>query len=147
MIAQTSRTIFVRGSDTPTVYLHALDAAYVFGVLPPIPRTINRYGYPLEGVQSRYVELDGQEYLYVVNLRREPVRVNLYGGPRKGRDLVRGRGIQFPTELEPLAPVLVHLAPLTPAAAAQGVAPVLAGSQGEADQGEAGPITLSPVAP
>ncbi len=147
VIAQTSRTIFVRGSDTPTVYLHALDAAYVFGVLPPIPRTINRYGYPLEGVQSRYVELDGQEYLYVVNLRREPVRVNLYGGPRKGRDLVRGRGIQFPTELEPLEPVLVHLAPLTPDAAAQGVAPVLAGSQGEADQGEAGPITLSPVAP
>jgi transposase len=142
VITQTSRTIFVRGSDTPTVYLHALDAAYVFGVLPPIPRTINSYGYPLEGVKSRYVELDGQEYLYVVNLRKEPARVNLYGGPRKGRDLVRGRSIQFPTVLEPLEPVLVHLAPVGSATPIPGDAPVLA-----ENQGEPGPVVLSPVTP
>ncbi|NLT59101.1 MAG: hypothetical protein GXX88_00595 [Candidatus Hydrogenedentes bacterium] len=142
VITQTPRTIFVRASDTPTVYLHALDAAYVFGVLPPIPRTINTYGYPLEGVKSRYVQLDGQEYLYVVNLRKEPVRVDLFGGPRKGRDLVRGRNIQFPADLEPLDPMLVRLEPLDSAVPAGGGVPVLA-----EHQAESGPVVLSPVTP
>ncbi len=140
VIAQTARTIFVRASDTPTVYLHSLDAAYVFGVLPPIPRTINNYGYPLEGVKSRYTELDGQGYLYVVNLRHEPVRAHLFGGPREGRDLVRGRDVRFPMDLDPLDPMVIRLDPPEPAAVNEGDVPKLAA-------GEADPVVLVPSTP
>lgn len=148
VITQTDRTIFMRASDTPTVFLHALDAAYVFGILPPIPRTINNYGYPLEGVKSRYVQYDGQEYLYVTNLRPEPVKADLFGGTREGRDLIRGRNVRFPLTLAPLDPMLVRLGPLPSPSGNQKELVRMAGEGHEAEDAlEAGPVVLEPVTP
>jgi len=99
----------VRCLNLPTEYLHAMDGVTGLGTLPPVPRTINRYGYPLEGVKSRYVELDGQGYLYVINIRKAPVAACLLGAMHSGRDLIRGRDVAFPTTLEPLDPMLIRL--------------------------------------
>jgi hypothetical protein len=138
----------MRASDTPTVFLHALDAAYVFGILPPIPRTINNYGYPLEGVKSRYVQYDGQEYLYVTNLRPEPVKAYLFGGTREGRDLIRGRNVRFPLTLAPLDPMLVRLGPPPSPSGNQEELVRMAGEGHEAEDAlEAGPVVLEPVTP
>ena len=109
IISSNRRTILIRGQDEPTQYLHAMDAVAASGQLPSIPRTINKSGYPIEGVKSRYVEIDGQGYLYLVNLRKEPVVCNLYGGDRSGRDMIRGRDVRFPMQVSPLDPMLVRL--------------------------------------
>jgi len=148
VIAQTDRTIFVRASDTPTVFLHALDATYVFGVLPTIPRIINNYGYPLEGVKSRYVEHEGQKYLYVVNLRKEPVKAYLLGGKRQGRDIIRGRDVRFPMMLDSLDPMLVRLDPPAPVGSGQEKT-VLMTKEGANEENslKPGPVVLEPVTP
>ncbi|MFA7693118.1 MAG: hypothetical protein WCX86_09495 [Candidatus Hydrogenedentales bacterium] len=109
VIRATGNTILVRGLNLPTEYLHALDAALVSGVLAEIVRPVNAYGYPIEGVRSRYVEHDGEMYLYIINLRHTPVAVHLSGLSGSGRDLLRGRDVSFPRELTPLDPMLIHL--------------------------------------
>ncbi len=101
--------MLVRGENLPTEYLHAMDAVTAFDALPRIPRTVNLSGYPIEGVKSRYVVYEGQGYLYVVNLRREPAMVQLYGGKRSGHDLIQGRDVEFPMQIEPLVPMLIRL--------------------------------------
>lgn len=108
-IPNSLATVLVRGTDTPTKYLHAMDAATYSGVLDPIPRAVNRYGYPLEGVRTRHVVVDGRDYVYILNLRKTPVTCHLTGTSRKGRDLIRGRDLAFPCTLEPLDPMLVLL--------------------------------------
>jgi hypothetical protein len=109
IISNTTHTILVRGENLPTEYLHAMDAVAAFDNLPRIPRTVNLSGYPLEGVKSRYTAHDGQEYLYVANLRKEPAMVQLYGGKRTGHDLIQGRDVGFPMQIEPLVPMLIRL--------------------------------------
>ena len=109
IISNTRHTILVRGQNLPTEYLHAMDAVSSFDQLPRIPRTINLAGYPLEGVKSRYVVCDGKEYLYVVNLRDEPVMAHLAGGSRNGHDLIHGRDVGFPMQMESLIPMLICL--------------------------------------
>lgn len=109
VIRATGNTVLVRGMNLPTEYLHAMDAALVGGVLPEIVRPVNAYGYPLEGVRSRYVTHDGEMYLYIINLRHTPVVVHLSGLAGEGRDLLRGREVSFPRELSPLDPMLIHL--------------------------------------
>jgi hypothetical protein len=109
IISSAGRTVLVRGQNLPAEYLHAMDALASVGRLPRIPRTVNEYDYPLEGVKSRYVELDGRSYLYLTNLRKEMVICYLHDGPRSGHDLVRGRDIVFPLRLEPLDPMLIRL--------------------------------------
>jgi hypothetical protein len=115
IISPTRRTVLVHGKNLPTEYLHAMDAVIGFGELPPIPRTINVSGYPIEGVRSQYVEVDGQGYLYVLNLRKSPVMCSVFGERKTGRDLIRGRDIEFPMWIEPLDPMLVRLNPPTAA--------------------------------
>ncbi|MFO7975792.1 MAG: hypothetical protein R6V12_14290 [Candidatus Hydrogenedentota bacterium] len=144
VIAQTDRTIFMRASDTSTVFLHALDAAYVFGGLPSIPRTINNHGYPLEGVKSRYIQQDSQEYLYVVNLRKQPVKAHLFGRNRQGRDLIRGRNVQFPMMLDPLDPMLICLDAVESSDRDQERTVLMAGEGAEAE-GAPQPVVLKPV--
>ena len=109
VIRATGNTILVRGLNLPTEYLHALDAALVSGVLAEIVRPVNAYGYPIEGVRSRYAEHDGELYLNIINLRHTPVAVHLSGLSGSGRDLLRGRDVSFPRELTPLDPMLIHL--------------------------------------
>lgn len=109
VIRATGNTVLVRGMNLPTEYLHAMDAALVGGTLPEIVRPVNAHGYPLEGVRSRYVTHEGESYLYIINLRRDPVMVYVAGLADSGRDLIRGRDIQFPKELAPLDPMLIRL--------------------------------------
>ena len=89
--------------------LDAMDGVQEFSSLPERPRPINAYGYPLEGIKTRFVEIDGAPYLYVVNLRKAPINCFLSGGMQVGRDLLRGHEVAFPTYLEPLHPMLVKL--------------------------------------
>lgn len=109
VIRATANTLLVRGMNLPTEYLHAMDAALVGGVLPEIARPVNAFGYPLEGVRSEYVLVDGIPHLYIINLRKHPVVVFLTGLEITGRDLIRGRDIAFPRELQPLDPMLIRL--------------------------------------
>ena len=111
IISFSRRTILVRGQNLPAEYLHAMDAVATLGELPNIPRTTNQFEYPLEGVKSRYLEWDGHAYLYVVNLRKNPLLCYLHGGSRSGHDLIRGRDVSFPAKLNSLEPMLVRLDP------------------------------------
>lgn len=112
LIRNTGNTVLVRGLNLPTEYLHALDAATVLGALPQIPRAITHQGYPVEGVKTRYVEHEGGQYLYMVNMRKEPIYVSLATQVTRGRDLIQGQDIEFPATLEPLVPRLLKLEPV-----------------------------------
>jgi hypothetical protein len=109
MLNYTTQTVLVRGRGDSTEFLHAIDAVYSMGLLEPIPRAINAYGYPLEGVRTLYVEKAGEAYLYVLNLRKEPVRCHILGERQTGHDLIRDRSVSFPALLEPLDPMLIRL--------------------------------------
>ncbi|HUW62399.1 MAG TPA: hypothetical protein VMZ06_15445 [Candidatus Bathyarchaeia archaeon] len=109
VITTTPRTVLLRGQNLPTEYLHSMDAVISFGTLPMIPRAINPFGYPLEGIKTRYVEHNGSAYLYGINLRKTPVECHLAGGTMAGRDLIHGQDISFPATLQPLKPILVKL--------------------------------------
>lgn len=114
ILRNTANTILVRGMNLPTEYLHAVDAAIESGVLPAITRPINQHGYPLEGVKTRTILLDGKQYLYVLNLRQYPVMCHLTGAAQHGRDLIAGRTVDFPRVLEPLDPMLIVMEPAGP---------------------------------
>ena len=109
VIRNTGNTVFVQGMNMPTEYLHAMDTSVVRDVLSAIPRPVNNYGYPLEGVHSRFVMVDGTAYLYIVNLRPQTVPCELTGGMQSGRDLLQGREVTFPRELTPLEPMLIRM--------------------------------------
>ncbi len=109
IISTVRKTLLVRGQNLPAEYLHAMDAVAVSGDLPVVPRTVNEYDYPIEGVKSRYVELDGKGYLYLVNLRKSAAKAYLYKCNWAGRDLIGGRDVRFPLELQPLDPMLIRL--------------------------------------
>ena len=109
VINSDRRTFLVRGENLPTEYLHALDAVASQGGLPEISRIVNASGYPIEGVKSRCITIDGVQYLYVLNLRKTSVSAQLHGPVQHGRDLIRGRDITFPMALESLDPMLIRL--------------------------------------
>lgn len=109
VIRNTGKTVLVRGMNLPTEYLHAMDAAIELGALEAISRPINSSGYPLEGVKTRHIQYEGHDYLFVLNLRREPVLCHLAGPRQSGKDLICGRQVQFPEQLPPLQPMLVRL--------------------------------------
>lgn len=109
VVRPTGRTVLMRDAGLATEYLHAMDAANDWGALPSIPRPVNAFGYPLEGVRTRYVLHNGEPYLYMVNLRREPVQVFLAGNRQTGRDLIGGRDIEFPRDVPSLQTMLIRL--------------------------------------
>jgi len=86
-----------------------MDAAQEKGVLPEIARPINVSGYPVEGIRSRYIVCNGEAYLYIINLRKEPVNCYLAGVYQKGYDLIGERNVAFPRELLPLEPMLIRM--------------------------------------
>ena len=102
-------TVLARGADVSIEYMEAMDEAISRGRIPNIPRVINRSGYPVEGVKTRYVEVDGQGYLYVINLRKEEITCTLSGGDMTGWDMIRDRAVDFPRVLEPLRPMLIRM--------------------------------------
>ena len=109
LIRPTGHTFIVRGQNLPTEYLHAMDAILEVGKLSNIPRPINRHGYPLEGVKTRHVTYQGVDYLFVVNLRNEPVGCYLSSTMHAGRDLVTNQRVYFPRMLPPLKPMLIRM--------------------------------------
>ena len=109
VLPNTGNTVLVRGMNLPTEYLHAIDALIQQGDLDPVPHTINNFGYPLEGVKSRYIEVDGQPYLYIINLRKDAVNCHISGNMLQGWDLIREREITFPRSIAPLEPMLIAL--------------------------------------
>lgn len=109
VIRSTGNTVLVRGLNLPTEYLHAMDAAQEGGALPEISRPINVSGYPLEGVRSRYITYNDDKYLYIINLRKDPVNCYLTGYSFSGIDLIRGKKVDFPRVLPPLEPMLIRL--------------------------------------
>lgn len=112
VISNTRNTILVRRENLPGGYLSAMDAAITdYNVLPPVPRTVTDYGYPLEGVKSRYIGFGDQEYLYILNVRRESVAGYVTEGYTGGRDLIHGHDVTFPLNLDPLRPLLIKLNP------------------------------------
>ncbi len=139
-IGTTKKIILVRGVNLPTEYLHAMDAVFQLDVLEPIPRAVNPYGYPLEGVKTCYVELDGDSYLYLLNLRKETTVCHLTGVRQAGRDLIQGRSVAFPMMVDPLDPMLIRL----DAACEEVVRKP--GDELEAEPKEAPVIELQPVA-
>jgi len=109
VIRATSRTMLVRGINLPTEYLHSMDGVLQLTDIPSRPRAINDHGYPLEGVKTRYGVVDGEHYLYIMNLRKDGIHCSLPGEMQTGRDLIRGRDVAFPLELVPLEPLLIRL--------------------------------------
>ncbi|MCA1901141.1 MAG: beta-galactosidase [Candidatus Hydrogenedens sp.] len=112
VVQPTSNTVLVRGMNLPTEYLHGMDAVISNKALPPIPRPVNKVGYPLEGVKSRFIDSsDGGGYLYLLNLRKESVLCRLTGYLQKGVDLVHNESVEFPKMLQPLELLFVKLIP------------------------------------
>lgn len=112
VVQPTSNTVLVRGMNLPTEYLHGMDAVISKKVLTPLPRPVNKAGYPLEGVKSRFISTeDGGGYLYLLNLRKESVLCRLTGYLQKGLNLMNNTEIDFPKELQPLDLMLVKMVP------------------------------------
>lgn len=109
VLPSSGNTILVRVVNKSTEFLHAMDAAISLGSLPVIARPVNAHGYPLEGVKTRMVNHEGDTYLYVINLRKDSVLCHLSGNLHQGRDLIRGRDVEFPRTLAPLEPMLIRL--------------------------------------
>ncbi len=108
-LTTSARTILIQGIDSPTSYLHALDAACALNGAPSVPRAINASQYPLEGVKTRFVEYDGNAYLYAINLRKTAETVYLAGRYASGLDLIGGATAKFPMTMNPLEPMLLRL--------------------------------------
>ncbi|MCP4646005.1 MAG: hypothetical protein GY851_36515 [bacterium] len=108
VLKHTTRTYLVGGSETPLDYLRAVDMANTAGALTRLPRAVNRHGYPIEGLVTRYVEVEGVPYLYLCNLGEVPVTAHVQGDLETGRDLIGARPVQFPTVLDPLDPMLIR---------------------------------------
>ncbi len=104
-------SILVRGKGESSEYLDSVDELMSRGVLPDPLRVITRNGFPIEGVKTRYAKGAGGEYLYVVNLRKEPVacRLNREIGP--ATDVFTSRVVEFPRTIDPLDPVLLRIEP------------------------------------
>jgi len=112
VVQPTSNTVLVRGMNLPTEYLHGMDAVLSNKALTPIPRPVNKVGYPLEGVKSRFISSsDGGGYLYLLNLRKEPVLCRLTGYLQNGFDLVHTEDVEFPKLLQPLELSFIKLVP------------------------------------
>ena len=58
------------------------------------------------------MEHEGSAYLYIINLRKDPVYVTLATQVSRGRDLIQGQDVEFPATLEPLVPRLLKLEPV-----------------------------------
>jgi predicted transcriptional regulator len=142
VLGYSPHTWLIRGIDTPTDYLDALDAIEAEGLLPPQPRPVDTHGYPLQGVAGRAAQVGDTQYLYLMNMRARPVRVHLSRGVTGGTNLVTERSVAFPHVLQPLQPMVLAL----PWAAEEDSAPAEA-VQTEAELAPAGDATHSGRAP
>ncbi|GMV99467.1 MAG: hypothetical protein AMXMBFR84_06060 [Candidatus Hydrogenedentota bacterium] len=108
-VPHTQKTRFVRSHEWARETLALLDASFRESGLPDVPRVTDVEGYPMAGVKSRYCEVDGQRYFYVVNLRTEPVRAHITTGELEGRDLIQGEWVRLPMVIDPMQPRLIRV--------------------------------------
>ncbi len=104
-----ANSVLVRGTGEARDYLDAIDGLVSRGTLPDTLRVITRSGYPIEGVKTRHAEGAGCEYLYVVNLRKEPVACRLNRAIGGATDMLTGRAVEFPRTLDPLDPMVLRI--------------------------------------
>jgi len=104
-----SQTVLVRGTMEAKQFLNALDAALTDAAVPLPPRVINRFGYPIEGIRTRCVRVNGTPYLYLANLRTQSVRCWITEDFETGHDLIGDRDVQFPLDVPSLDPMLIQL--------------------------------------
>ena len=109
VIRGSGNTVLVRGKNDPTEYLHAIDTAVSVHAMPRIPRIVNSNGYPIEGLRTRAVHWEQNQYLYVVNLRKTAIAGDIIGPVKTGRDLLSGKKVEFPLEVPSLEPMLIRL--------------------------------------
>ena len=69
------------------------------------------HGEPVWGVNVRAVETDGRLLVNLLNLSREPRRLQLVTKPsaKRALNLMDGKEIEFPFTLSPLEPTLLAL--------------------------------------
>jgi hypothetical protein len=111
IINRSLETIYLTESAHAAQFYHAMDAADSKPGARPVPHIVNDFGYPLEGMKSRFVRIDGVPHLYLLNLRQAPDLAHLRGPYRSGRDLIGARDVQFPMMVKPLDPMLIRLDP------------------------------------
>lgn len=112
VIQPSGNTVLVRGMNLPTEYLYGMDAIISKKALRPIPRLVNKTGYPIEGLKSRFIPTeDGGGYLYIVSLRKESVLCRLDGYLQRGENLINGMQIEFPRLINPLEVLFIRLYP------------------------------------
>jgi hypothetical protein len=109
VLTLSTNLVLVRGRDTAVQYMQAMDAIGERLGLPPVAHARNAHGYLLEGVRTSYALHEGVGYLYVLNMRHEPVQLYASHNIASGRDLVHGRDITFPMGVQPLTPMLIRL--------------------------------------
>lgn len=106
----TNRLYIVRAGERSTEYLEGLDALRSIPGISQTPRAVNPFGFPLEGVHTRFIEHEGVGYLYLANLRKDAVTCYLDGAAAsEGTDLITGQPITFPFLAPPLQPKLIRL--------------------------------------
>lgn len=138
VIAFGPEAVLLRGGDPPYAYLEALDEITARGYLPDIPRAVNASDYPLEGVKTAYLEMHGGPYLYILNLRKDPVACYLTRGIVGGTDLLTKNTLDFPRTIPPLTPMILRLSPAE--STKPGETSELPGDTRVGEPGTAGPI-------
>ncbi len=112
VVQPSGNTVLVRGMNLPTEYLYGMDAVISKKALRPVPRPVNKTGYPIEGIKSRFIPTeDGGGYLYLASLRKDSVVCRLDGYLQKGKNLIDGAEIEFPRVVNPLEIIFVKLYP------------------------------------
>ena len=114
-LVQSGRGRLVTCPDSLTAHAyrdiidHLLDQA---GAARPV-RIEGAHGEPVWGVNVRVVEENGRLLVNLLNLSREPRRVQLVTRPaaKHALNLMDGKEIEFPFALAPLEPVLLALKP------------------------------------
>ena len=109
IVSRSLETVYLQESAQATQFYHAMDAVDARPGVEHVPHLVNNFFYPIEGVKSRFLTIDGVPYLYVLNMRRDAEVVYLTGPYTRGRDLIDARDVQFPMTLESLDPMLIRL--------------------------------------
>ena len=91
---EVSCDVCVIGGGFTSVNVALRKKLNLFGAVRPI-RSI-------EGVKTRYIDFQGEDYLYVVNLLKDTTDCYLAGNRHSGRDLILG-GVHVPHSMGPMA--------------------------------------------
>lgn len=109
IVSRSLETVYLQESAGPTQFYHAMDAVDARPGVTQIPHAINNFYYPIEGIKTRFLILDGVPYLFLLSVRQDEQIVYLTGPYDSGRDLIGARDVRFPMNVAPLNPMLIRL--------------------------------------